>query len=85
MSEHEKKKYSFFVDETKYDTEQSAITGSFVKSQIPNFDPTYQLWIELHGQGQVDRQVADTESFDLAAAHGHLRFFLVPPANFGVH
>ena len=80
--ESEKKKYSYFVDETKYDTEHSVITGAFVKSQIQNFDPQYQLWVE--GQhGQPDRQVVDTDSFDLAAVHGHLKFFIVPPANFG--
>lgn len=82
MSEPEKKKYSYFVDSTKYDTEHSSVTGAFIKSQIAGFDPTYGLFLE--GQGNTpDRQASDTDSFDLAAAHGHLKFFTAPPANFG--
>ena len=81
--DHEKpNKYSYFVDTNKYDTELKIVSGAYIKSRIENLDPTYALWVEGRG-GEKDRQVSDSDSFDLAAEKGHYRFYLVPPANFG--
>jgi hypothetical protein len=77
--------FSYFVDGQKYETESSSITGAMIKSQIPNFDQAYSLWIEGHGK-DADRLVQDSEAFSLERhGQGELRFYTVPPASFGSH
>ena len=82
MSQTEKKKYSYFVDDQKYDTDEPTITGALIKAKIPNFQAGYVLVLEGHGH-EDDTPVTDTTVIDLASAHGHPHLFLKPPANFG--
>ena len=37
---HKEKEFFYFVDNVKYETDQSTITGAQIKARIPNFDPT---------------------------------------------
>lgn len=82
MSQPEKKKYSYFVDDQKYDADEPTITGALIKAKIPNYPAGYVLVLEGHGH-EDDTPVTDTTVIDLASAHGHPHLFLKPPANFG--
>jgi hypothetical protein len=79
-SEAEKKKFSYFVDDVKYDSAEPTITGALIKAKIPNFPAGYTLVLEGHGHDD-DKPVTDTTIVDLT--HGHPHLFLKPPANFG--
>jgi len=77
------KKYQFFVDANKYDTDQVNITGAQIKAMVPGFNPAYQLFLEEHGDNP-DRPIADSETISLDPAHhGVRKFYSVPPATFG--
>lgn len=76
------KKYSYFVDDTKYESDQPTITGALIKAKIPNFTPGYLLVLEGHSH-EDDTPVTDTTVVDLGSEHGHPHLFLKPPANFG--
>jgi hypothetical protein len=83
MSEHEEKphrKYHFFVDAKRYETDEVSLTGAQIKA-IASIDPTYQLFLEERGD-QPDRALSDGESVNLE--HGETKhFYAVPPATFG--
>ena len=36
---HEKKRYHYFVDGEKYETEQENVSGAYIKQHIANFKP----------------------------------------------
>lgn len=84
MAEHPKppKKYIYFVNNAKYESDLPELTGAQIKARIPNLDPTLQLSLEGHGS-DPDRIIQDAEVVSLEKDHGPLRFTLVPPANFG--
>jgi hypothetical protein len=83
MSENKHaKKYIYFVNNDKYESDLPELTGAQIKARIPNFDPTLQLSLEGHGN-DPDRIIGDNEVVSLEKDHGPLRFTLVPPANFG--
>ena len=74
------RKFHYFVDGVKYETNQSSITGAEIKAAIPNFNPNYSLFLE--GQGnEPDKLITDSDSIDLE--HGPKRLHTVPPASFG--
>lgn len=73
------KKYHFFVDGNKYETDQSSITGAGIKAQA-GVDPAYQLFLEADGD-DADRPIGDTEGVDLTKGPKH--YYAVPPATFG--
>lgn len=80
--EHKKEIYFYFVDNVKYETDQSALTGAQIKAKIPNFDNSYALFLEGHGN-EKDILVTDDSSISLEKEKGPRRFYLVPPATFG--
>ena len=75
------KKFFFFVDNKKYESEQETLLGSQIKA-IAGADASFGLVLEGHGQ-DPDRQIGDDDSVSLEKDHGPLRFFTVPPATFG--
>lgn len=76
--------YHYFVDDVRYETDQSSLTGAQIKAKIPNYPAGYVLVLEGEG-GQKDKVIADEESVEIAPGHGHgeRHFVLQPPANFG--
>jgi hypothetical protein len=86
MSKDDKpaKTYFFFVGTTKYETEQSVVSGAYVKSRIVNLPEGSGLELEGHGN-DVDKPFSDTDTVSLELGHGEgpRRFNIVPPANFG--
>ena len=78
------KTYFFFVGTTKYETEQSVVSGAYVKSRIANLPDRSGLALEGHGD-EVDKPFSDTYTIFLELGHGEgpRRFNIVPPANFG--
>jgi hypothetical protein len=75
-----RKVFSYFVDQAKYESEGSSITGAQIKAMIPNFDRSYSLFLEVPGEGE-DQLITDDSSVDLSKTPAHL--YLVPPATFG--
>lgn len=76
------KKYEYFVNHDKYESDLPVLTGTQIKARIPNLEPGTGLSLEGHGQ-DPDRLIGDDESVQLDTGHGPARFTLVPPATFG--
>ena len=82
MSEKEQKKYHFFVDAKRYETEKSSLTGAEIKT-ISGVTPTYQLFLEEQGD-TPDKPIPDSETVVLKEeGEGVRHFYAVPPATFG--
>lgn len=75
-------KYHYFVNNQKYETDQSTITGAQIKAKVPGLDPTYSLFLEGHGQ-DPDKLIADNDSVPLEESGGVKKFYTAPPATFG--
>lgn len=79
------KKFFFFVNDDKVETDEEVVTGAYIKSRIPNLPPGTGL--ELEGQGnEPNRTIRDDESVSLDLGKGEggpRRFTTVPVANFG--
>lgn len=71
--------FHFFVDNTKYETNRSSLSGMEIKA-IASVAANYQLFLEEHGDA-ADRQISDGEGVDLNNPPKH--FYAVPPATFG--
>ena len=86
MAEGEKtpkhEKFFYFVDNVKYEWEHATITGAQIKARIPDFDPTFSLFLENPGP-EPDQLIADDTSVSLEKDHGPRRFYTAPPATFG--
>lgn len=82
MSEEEsKKEYFYFVDHVKYETAQGSLTGSQIKAAIPNFNPSYSLYLEEQGD-KPDLLVSNDQVVSLNS-HPPRMFYTAPPATFG--
>jgi len=79
---HKDAKFFYFVDGTKYNWDQPSITGAQIKAQVPNFDPSFALFLDAPGD-DPDQLVTDQTSISLEKEKGPKRFFTVPPATFG--
>jgi hypothetical protein len=80
--ERPKHEYAYFVDGVKYETQHAVLTGAQIKAAIPNFDPSYALYLEEPGD-HPDRLIKDDDSVSLSKEEPR-RFYLVPPATFGM-
>ena len=78
--DHDHHEYSYFVDGVRYTTENSAVTGQYIISHIPNFEPGYSLYLEGHGD-QSDELITESTTVDLRDGEKH--FYTMPPASFG--
>lgn len=72
--------YFFFLDSQKYDASSSSLTGADVRAKLPPEKAAYAIFLEGHGN-DADQQITDGSTFTLEKAP--LRFYSVPPANFG--
>ena len=82
--EKPKEKYTYFVDEVKFESEDANTTGAIIKSRLPEVKRTYALYLESHGNNP-DQLINDDTSVSLEKEKGGpKRFYTVPPANFGV-
>ncbi|MBI3504676.1 MAG: multiubiquitin domain-containing protein [Proteobacteria bacterium] len=79
MNEHKPELNHFFVDNTKYETPETALKGLEIKT-IASVPANYQLFLEEHGTAP-DRAISDGESVDVRNPPKH--FYAVPPATFG--
>ena len=78
------KKYHYFVDGAKYETDQATMTGAEIKASVPGYNPSYQLYLEGNGQ-DPDELIADNRGVSMdPAGHGARKFYTVPPASFGI-
>jgi hypothetical protein len=80
MAEHPKK-FHFFVDARRYETDKSSLTGAEIKA-IAGVTPTYQLFLEEEGD-TPDRAISDGEAVELKEGEHTRHFYAVPPATFG--
>jgi hypothetical protein len=76
----DKVKYQYFLDNKKFETDVSSLSGATVRSQLPPEKAGYAIFLEAQGN-DPDKQIADTDNFSLEKKP--LRFYSVPPANFG--
>ncbi len=76
----DKVKYQYFLDNKKFETETSSLSGSTVRGHLPPEKAGYAIFLESQGN-EPDKQINDTDNFSLEKKP--LRFYSVPPANFG--
>ncbi|HLN27328.1 MAG TPA: hypothetical protein VK395_06260 [Gemmataceae bacterium] len=74
-------KYFYFVNATKYETDQLTVTGALIAAKIPDFDLSYSLFLEGEGGGH-DQLITDDTAVSLNERRPR-RFYTVPPAAFG--
>jgi len=74
------RKYIYFVDEIKFESDNSNITGAMIKVKLPESKKGYALYLEGHGNNP-DTLINDNDSISLE--EGAKRFYTVPPASFG--
>lgn len=77
--EAKRKKYHYFLDAKKYETDHQYLSGLQIK-QEGGISADYQLYLEEEGD-TPDRAVSDGETMDFAGRIKH--FYAVPPATFG--
>jgi hypothetical protein len=75
------KKFHFFVDAKRYETEKSSLTGAEIKA-IASVTPTYQLFLEEEGD-TPDKPISDADTVVLKEGEDTRHFYAVPPATFG--
>lgn len=80
MNEHPKR-FHFFVDAKRYETDKPSLTGAEIKA-IAGVTPTYQLFLEEEGD-TPDRAISDGEAVELKEGEDIRHFYAVPPATFG--
>jgi TolA-binding protein len=79
--EHQQREFHYFVDEVKYTTKSSTLTGAEVKANIKDFNPAYSLFLEGGGKN-ADKLFTDTDAISLLDCD-EPHFITVPPATFG--
>lgn len=79
MSNSKPQTNHFFVDNKKYETESTTLTGAQIK-QIAAVPANYQLFLEAQGN-DPDQQVSDGTGYTIGIPPLH--FYSVPPATFG--
>jgi hypothetical protein len=79
--ENPNKKHHYFVDNDKFDTDDSTTTGALIKIRLPETKRSYSLYLEGHGN-DPDQLVNDDTSVSLDKGTKH--FYTVPPASFGI-
>ncbi len=78
---HKDKEYVFYVDATRYTTDQKSMTGAQIKAQA-NVTPNYQLFLEEEGD-KPDKPISDGETVEMKKGEDIRHFYAVPPATFG--
>jgi len=81
MTTNHEMEYKFKVDDKEYEVHESTITGAQIR-QIAEIPPTYQLFLEVHGDKKEDRLIGNSDVVNLAEP-GIQKLYAVPPANFG--
>ena len=81
MSSAHEEKFKFFVDNKEYEWSKPTITGAEIRV-VAGIAPTYQLFLEAHGEKKEDRQIRNDDIVNLKE-HGVEKLFSVPPATFG--
>lgn len=76
------RKFIFFVNGNKYETDQKELTGAQIKAKVPDWPAGYGLMLEGHGD-EENRLIGDDEPVSLEKEHGPRRFVSVPPATYG--
>jgi len=71
----------FFYNDVKYEVEADSLTGHQIKAMIEGFEPNYALMLEGHGN-DPDHEITDNTRVAFDTPYP-LRFYAVPPAQFG--
>lgn len=75
-----KVKYKYFLDSVKINAESSSLSGSTIREHLPPEKAGYAIFLESQGN-DPDKKVQDGDNFSIE--NKPLRFYSVPPANFG--
>ena len=76
------KKYVFFVNGQRFETDQSSLTAAQIKARVSGVEEGDVLSLEGKGD-EPDQIFKDDDVIDLTKDHGPLRFTIVPSASFG--
>lgn len=76
----QKPKYHYFLDRNKIDVDSPSLTGAEVRTRLGPDKAGYAVFLEAQGN-EPDKLVNDGDTFSLEKKP--LRFYSVPPANFG--
>ena len=82
MVDHQNETNKYFVYTVKYETDLDTMTGAQIKAKIPNFNPSYALILEGHGD-KPNEQISDSTTITFSQYKYVLHFQTVPPATFG--
>ncbi|MDQ7995273.1 MAG: hypothetical protein AAGC76_05400 [Luteibacter sp.] len=74
--------FEYFVETTKYTTDQPQLTGAQITAQISGWNPENSLVLEGEGEG-ADEVVHPTTVVVFAGRAHPAHFAVVPPATFG--
>jgi hypothetical protein len=81
--EKPKENYFYFVDGEKFESDEAFTTGSIIKSRLLEAKRGYALYLEGH-DNDPDQLINDDTSVSLEKDKGPRRFYVVPPASFGL-
>jgi hypothetical protein len=76
----QKQKYHYFLDRNKIDVDSPSLTGAEIRAHLGPDKASYAIFLEAQGN-EPDKLVNDGDTFSLEKKP--LRFYSVPPANFG--
>ncbi|MDB6055486.1 MAG: hypothetical protein JWN25_3009 [Verrucomicrobiales bacterium] len=76
----QKPKYQYFLDRNKIEVESPSLTGAEVRAHLSPDKAGYAIFLEAQGN-EPDKLVNDGDTFSLEKKP--IRFYSVPPANFG--
>lgn len=71
----------YFLDDEKVEVNLPSTTGAAIRANLPADKAGYAVYLESRGN-DPDQLVNDADSFELEKT-GKLRFYSVPPADFG--
>lgn len=74
------RKYNYFVDQEKFEAEDSTIMGALIRAKLPESKRGYSIFTEGRGN-DPDILINDNDSVTLEKGEKH--FYTVPPASFG--
>lgn len=73
--------YPFFLDNVKFESETSSVTGAAIRSKLPADKAGYAIYQESKSNAE-DTLVNDGDSFSLESEK--IYFYSVPAATFGI-
>lgn len=82
MPDDQPKKFAYFVDGERFETDVPVVSGAFLRAKLPTAKRDFGLYVEGAG-GSPDQWVDQATKVSLEGESGPRRFFTAPQAMFG--